>query len=494
MTHWIKRLLAAGAAALALGSFSLAVSTPAYAQDAKATATAPAAATAATAPAAPAAPAAVPNKGDTAWIMICTALVILMTLPGLGLFYGGLVRSKNMLSVLMQCMVIFSLIAVLWAVYGYSIAFTEGGAFFGGFDRLFLAGLTPESVGATFSKGVVIPEYTFFSFQGAFATITCCLIIGAFAERAKFAAVLAFIVLWFTFSYLPIAHMVWFWPGPDAFTDAAAAEAATAASGFLFQMGALDFAGGTVVHINAAVAGLVGAYVICKRIGFGKEAMKPHSLTLTMVGASLLWFGWFGFNAGSALEATGGAALAFANTFLATSGAVLTWTLGEWLSKGKPSMLGAASGAVAGLVAVTPAAGFVGPMGAIIIGLVAGLLCLWGVSGLKRMLGADDSLDVFGVHGVGGILGALLTGVFASPDLGGTGIYDYVANAVSADYSIAGQVWTQLKAVLITIVWSGVVSFIAYKLVDLVIGLRVPEEEEREGLDITSHGETAYEV
>ena len=494
MTHWIKRLLAAGAAALALGSFSLAVSTPAYAQDAKATATAPAAATAATAPAAPAAPAAVPNKGDTAWIMICTALVILMTLPGLGLFYGGLVRSKNMLSVLMQCMVIFSLIAVLWAVYGYSIAFTEGGAFFGGFDRLFLAGLTPESVGATFSKGVVIPEYTFFSFQGAFATITCCLIIGAFAERAKFAAVLAFIVLWFTFSYLPIAHMVWFWPGPDAFTDAAAAEAATAASGFLFQMGALDFAGGTVVHINAAVAGLVGAYVIGKRIGFGKEAMKPHSITLTMVGASLLWFGWFGFNAGSALEATGGAALAFANTFLATSGAVLTWTLGEWLSKGKPSMLGAASGAVAGLVAVTPAAGFVGPMGAIIIGLVAGLLCLWGVSGLKRMLGADDSLDVFGVHGVGGILGALLTGVFASPDLGGTGIYDYVANAVSADYSIAGQVWTQLKAVLITIVWSGVVSFIAYKLVDLVIGLRVPEEEEREGLDITSHGETAYEV
>ena len=494
MTHWIKRLLAAGAAALALGSFSLAVSTPAYAQDAKATATAPAAATAASAPAAPAAPAAVPNKGDTAWIMICTALVILMTLPGLGLFYGGLVRSKNMLSVLMQCMVIFSLIAVLWAVYGYSIAFTEGGAFFGGFDRLFLAGLTPESVAATFSKGVVIPEYTFFSFQGAFATITCCLIIGAFAERAKFAAVLAFIVLWFTFSYLPIAHMVWFWPGPDAFTDAAAAEAATAASGFLFQMGALDFAGGTVVHINAAVAGLVGAYVIGKRIGFGKEAMKPHSLTLTMVGASLLWFGWFGFNAGSALEATGGSALAFANTFLATSGAVLTWTLGEWMSKGKPSMLGAASGAVAGLVAVTPAAGFVGPMGAIIIGLVAGLLCLWGVSGLKRMLGADDSLDVFGVHGVGGILGALLTGVFASPDLGGTGIYDYVANAVAADYSIAGQVWTQLKAVLITIVWSGVVSFIAYKLVDLVIGLRVPEEEEREGLDITSHGETAYEV
>jgi Amt family ammonium transporter len=425
--------------------------------------------------------------------MICTAMVVLMTLPGLGLFYGGLVRSKNMLSVLMQCMVIFSLIAVLWAVYGYSIAFTPGNAFFGGFDRLFLAGLTPESMGATFSKGVVIPEFSFFSFQGAFATITCCLIIGAFAERAKFSAVLVFIVLWFTFSYLPIAHMVWFWPGPDAYTDAAAAEVATAASGWLFQMGALDFAGGTVVHINAAVAGLVGAYVIGKRLGFGKEAMKPHSLTLTMVGASLLWFGWFGFNAGSALEASGGAAMAFANTFLATSAAVLTWSLGEWIGKGKPSMLGAASGAVAGLVAVTPAAGFVGPMGAIIIGLISGFLCLWGVTGLKRMLGADDSLDVFGVHGVGGIVGALLTGVFAAPALGGTGIYDYVANAVAADYSIVGQVWIQAKAVLTTIVWSGVVSFIAYKLVDMVIGLRVPEDAEREGLDITSHGETAYE-
>jgi Amt family ammonium transporter len=472
----------------------MAVSSPAFAKDdAKPAVTAPAAAAASAAPAAPAAPAPVANKGDTAWIMICTALVVLMTLPGLGLFYGGLVRSKNMLSVLMQCMVIFSLIAVLWAVYGYSIAFTPGNAFFGGFDRLFLAGLTPESMGATFSKGVVIPEFSFFSFQGAFATITCCLIIGAFAERAKFSAVLLFIVLWFTFSYLPIAHMVWFWPGPDAFTDAAAAEAAVAESGWLFQMGALDFAGGTVVHINAAVAGLVGAYVIGKRIGFGKEAMKPHSLTLTMVGASLLWFGWFGFNAGSALEASGGAAMAFANTFLATSAAVLTWSLGEWMGKGKPSMLGAASGAVAGLVAVTPAAGFVGPMGAIIIGLISGFLCLWGVTGLKRMLGADDSLDVFGVHGVGGIVGALLTGVFAAPALGGTGIYDYVANAVAADYSIVGQVWIQAKAVLTTVVWSGVVSFIAYKLVDMVIGLRVPEDAEREGLDISSHGETAYE-
>ncbi|MFM8760383.1 MAG: ammonium transporter [Polynucleobacter victoriensis] len=493
MTHWIKRLLAAGAAALALGTVSMAVSSTAYAaEEAKPAVTAPAAAAAT--PAAPAAPAAVPNKGDTAWIMICTALVILMTLPGLGLFYGGLVRSKNMLSVLMQCMVIFSLVAVLWAVYGYSIAFTEGGAFFGGFDRLFLAGLTPESVGATFSKGVVIPEFAFFSFQGAFATITCCLIIGAFAERAKFSAVLLFVVLWFTFSYLPIAHMVWFWPGPDAFTDAKAAEAATATAGWLFQMGALDFAGGTVVHINAAVAGLVGAYVIGKRIGFGKEAMKPHSLTMTMVGASLLWFGWFGFNAGSALEANGGAALAFVNTFLATAAAVLAWTFAEWIAKGKPSMLGGASGAVAGLVAITPAAGFVGPAGALVIGFIAGFLCLWGVTGLKKILGADDSLDVFGVHGVGGILGALLTGVFADPSLGGTGIYDYVANAVAPDYSIVGQVFIQAKAVLTTIVWSGVVSLVAYKLVDLVIGLRVPEDEEREGLDITSHGETAYEA
>ena len=493
MTSWIKRLLAVGAAVLALGSVTMAVSSSAYADDAKAAVTAPAATTASAAPAAPAIPAPVPNKGDTAWLLISTALVILMTLPGLGLFYGGLVRSKNMLSVLMQCMVIFSLVTMLWAVYGYSIAFTEGGAFFGGFDRLFLSGITVDSVAATFSKGVVIPEFGYFAFQGAFATITCCLIIGAFAERVKFSAVLLFTVLWFTFSYLPVAHMVWFWPGPDAFTDAAAAEKATAISGWLFQMGALDFAGGTVVHINAAVAGLVGAFVVGKRIGFGKEAMKPHSLTLTMVGASLLWFGWFGFNAGSALEANGGAALAFVNTFLATAAALLSWTFAEWISKGKPSMLGGASGAVAGLVAITPAAGFVGPMGAIAIGLLGGACCLWGVTGLKKILGADDSLDVFGVHGVGGILGALLTGVFAAPSLGGTGIYDYVANAVSADYSIVGQVWIQAKAVLTTIVWSGVVSFVSFKLVDLAVGMRVPEDEEREGLDITSHGETAYE-
>jgi len=384
----------------------------------------------------------VPDKGDTAWMTVATLLVIMMTIPGLALFYGGLVRSKNMLSVLMQVFVIFSMITVLWAIYGYSLAFGGAGAFYGNFSKLFLAGVTAESVGATFSKGVVIPELTFMAFQATFAAITCALIVGAFAERIRFSAVLLFCVIWFTFAYLPIAHMVWYWDGPDAITDAASLDAVTANAGYLWAQGALDFAGGTVVHINAGIAGLVGAIVIGKRIGYGREAMAPHSLPMTMIGASLLWVGWFGFNAGSNLEATGTAALAFANTLIATAAATMSWTLGEWMGKGKPSMLGAASGAVAGLVAITPACGFVGPMGALIIGLLAGVVCLWGVNGLKRMLGADDSLDVFGVHGVGGILGAILTGVFAAPSLGGTGVYDYVANAVSADYSIAGQVWT----------------------------------------------------
>ncbi|MFA5984646.1 MAG: ammonium transporter [Methylococcaceae bacterium] len=438
----------------------------------------------------PAAP--VPNKGDTAWMLVATLLVIMMSIPGLALFYGGLVRSKNMLSVLMQVFTVFSLIVVLWCLYGYSVAFTEGNSFFGGFDRVFMKGLAPDSNGATFSKGIVIPEMVFAAFQATFAAITCGLIVGAFAERAKFAGVLVFMVIWFTFSYLPIAHMVWFWPGPDAYTDAAAAEKATASSGWLFQKGVLDFAGGTVVHINAAVAGLVGAFVIGKRIGFGKESMAPHSLTMTMIGASLLWVGWFGFNAGSALEANGSAALAFINTLFATAAAVVSWTFAEWLKKGKPSLLGAASGAVAGLVAITPACGFVGSMGALVIGLLAGVVCLWGVNGLKHMLGADDSLDVFGVHGVGGILGAILTGVFAAPSLGGVGLYDYVANAAIPEYSIGSQVWVQIQGVLTTVVWSGVVSFIAYKVVDMHIGLRVPAEEEREGLDITSHGESAY--
>lgn len=448
-------------------------------------------AAAAAAPAADA-KAPVPDKGDTAWMTVATLLVIMMTVPGLALFYGGLVRAKNMLSVLMQVFVIFSMITVLWAIYGYSLAFGGSGPFIGNLSKLFLAGVTAESVAATFSKGVVIPELSFMAFQATFAAITCALIVGAFAERVRFSAVLLFSVLWFTFAYLPIAHMVWYWDGPDAIKDAATLEAVTASAGYLWAQGALDFAGGTVVHINAGIAGLVGAIVIGKRIGYGREAMAPHSLTSTMIGASLLWVGWFGFNAGSNLEATGTATLAFANTMIAAAAATMSWTLGEWMSKGKPSLLGAASGAVAGLVAITPACGFVGPMGALIIGLISGVVCLWGVNGLKRMIGADDSLDVFGVHGVGGIVGAVLTGVFAAPSLGGAGVFDYVANAASTDYSIASQVWVQTKAVLITIVWSGIVSFIAFKLVDLMVGLRVSEDEEREGLDISSHGETAY--
>ncbi len=476
---------------------------PAEAAPAAPVAAAPATAPGADAPAPGAAatpPAPVPNKGDTAWMMVATLLVILMTVPGLALFYGGLVRSKNMLSVLMQVMVTFSLIVVLWFIYGYSLAFTEGNAFIGGFDRLFMKGIWDNAAGtfanaATFSKGVVIPEIVFAAFQATFAGITCALIVGAFAERIKFSAVLLFMVLWFTFSYLPMAHMVWFWMGPDAYTSKEVVDAMNAKAGYIWQHGALDFAGGTVVHINAAVAGLVGAFMVGKRIGYGREAMAPHSLTLTMVGASLLWVGWFGFNAGSALEANGFAALAFINTFGATAAAVLAWCIGEALMRGKASMLGAASGAVAGLVAITPAAGNVGIGGALVIGFIAGFACLWGVNGLKKMLGADDSLDVFGVHGVGGIVGALLTGVFNSPALGGPSLVgDWVtASMVSAaDYSIANQVWVQLKGVLITIVWSGVVSFVAYKIVDLTIGLRVSEEDEREGLDITSHGETAY--
>jgi Amt family ammonium transporter len=485
MLTWMKRLLAGSAMALAIGATSVMVASPAFADEAKPVAAAAAAVAAA--------PALVPNKADTAWLLVCTALVILMTLPGLALFYGGLTRSKNILSVLVQCMFIFSLVTVLWALYGYSFAFSEGGAFIGGLDRLFLQGITPDSVAATFSKGVVIPEYVFMAFQAAFATITCCLIVGAFAERAKFSAIILFVILWFTFSYLPIAHMVWFWPGPDDIKDAASLEAITARAGWLWQKGVLDFAGGTVVHINAAIAGLVGSFVIGKRLGYGKEAMKPHNLVFVMIGASLLWFGWFGFNAGSALEANGSAVLAFVNTLLATAAAVLGWSFAEWITKGKPSMLGAASGCVGGLVAITPAAGFVGPMGALIIGAAAGVVCLWGVSGLKKILGSDDSLDVFGVHGVGGILGALLTGVFADPALGGTGIWDYVANAVAPDYSIASQLWIQSQGVIVTLIWSGVVSYIAFKLVDIVIGLRVKEDAEREGLDITSHGESAYE-
>jgi Amt family ammonium transporter len=382
-------------------------------------------------------------------------------------------------------------------LYGYSLAFTEGNAYVGGLDRVFMKGMFDAASGtfstaATFSKGVYLPELLFAAFQATFAGITCCLIVGAFAERIKFSAVLLFMALWFTFSYAPIAHMVWFWMGPDAYATKEVVEAMNAKAGLLWQAGALDFAGGTVVHINAAVAGLVGAFMIGKRMGYGRESFTPHSLTLTMVGAALLWVGWFGFNAGSALEAGNSAVLAFMNTFTATASAVLAWCIGESLIKGKASMLGAASGAVAGLVAITPAAGNVGLMGALVVGFAAGFACLWGVNGLKRLLGADDSLDVFGVHGVGGIVGALLTGVFNTQDLGGPGmVTDWVTATVGSN-PIGTQVWIQLKAVLLTIAWSGVVSLVAFKVVDLVIGLRVSEEEEREGLDITTHGETAY--
>ncbi|MGZ8237011.1 MAG: ammonium transporter [Methylobacter sp.] len=446
--------------------------------------------------AAESAPAAAPptaNKGDTAWMIVATVLVILMVIPGLALFYGGMVRAKNMLSVLMQVFVIFSMMAILWAIYGYSVAFTEGNAFFGGLSKMFLTGITPDSLAATFSKGVYVPEFIYVAFQLTFAAITPALIIGAFAERVKFSAILLFMFIWFTFAYLPMAHMVWYWAGPDAYTDAKAAESAGATAGFLFQKGALDFAGGTVVHINAGIAGLIGCLMIGKRIGFNKESLAPHSVTMTMIGASLLWVGWFGFNVGSNLEANGLAALVFVNTLLASAAATLAWMAAEWIMRGKPSMLGAASGAVAGLVAITPACGWAGPMGAIFLGLVVGAVCFWSVTSLKHMLGYDDSLDAFGVHGIGGIIGALGTSIVASPSLGGTGVWDYVTNGV-AEYSMATQFMSQAWGVLIAIVWSGAVSFVAYKIVDVLIGLRVSEEVEREGLDVSEHGETAYHM
>jgi len=461
---------------------------------------APAAAAPAAAPSAAPAPAPTPNKGDVAWMLTSTALVLMMSVPALALFYGGLVRSKNMLSTLMQVFVGFSLITVLWCIYGYSLAFTEGNSFFGSLtERLFLKGTFDPVKGefanaATFSKNTPLPELVYVAFQATFAAITCCLILGATVERIKFSAVLIFLTLWFTFSYTPVAHMVWFFPGPDAFTDPKVVDAVTAKAGLIWQWGALDFAGGTVVHINSGVAGLVGAFLVGKRIGIGKEAMSPHNVTMTMIGAALLWTGWFGFNAGSALEANGSAALAFMNTYLATACAVLSWMFGEWLFKGKPSMVGAASGAVAGLVAITPAAGNVGIPGAFVIGFAAGLVCLWGVNGLKKMLGADDALDVFGVHAVGGILGALLTGVFNSPDLGGPGSVQDWVTMKSGYPGIMAQLWIQAKAVGLVFVWTAVVAFVSFKIADLLVGLRVTEEEEREGLDINSHGETAYHM
>ena len=458
--------------------------------EAKPVAAAPTAAPAATVPATPPPP----NKGDTAWMIVATLLVIMMTIPGLALFYGGMVRAKNMLNMLLKVFATFSMLSLLWAVYGYSVAFTDGSAFFGGLSKMFLHGVTPSSTAATFSKGVYIPEYIYVAFQMTFAAITPCLIVGAFAERVKFSAILVFMVLWFTFSYLPIAHMVWFWAGPDAITNDTTLAQVTNAAGWLWAKGALDFAGGTVVHINAGIAGLVGCLVIGKRIGYGREAMPPHSLTMTMIGASLLWVGWFGFNVGSNLEANGIAAMTFVNTYLATAAAAISWMFAEWLSRGKPTMLGVASGAVAGLVAITPACGYVGPMGAIVLGLIAGVVCLWAVVWLKHKLGYDDSLDVFGVHCIGGILGALGTGIFAAPSLGGQGIYDYIKDAASPDYSISGQFMIQLTAVLTTLIWSAVVSYVAFKIVDVTIGLRVPEDQEREGLDETLHGERAYNL
>jgi Amt family ammonium transporter len=451
----IRPLLMTALGGAALGLLAL---DPALAQDAAA-------------PAADAAAAAAPtvNKGDTTWMLVSTILVILMTIPGLALFYGGLVRTKNMLSVLMQVFAVFSLVAILWVFYGYSLAFTSGGeglgAFIGGFSKAFLAGVTTDSTADTFTKGVAIPEFTFLAFQLTFAALTPALIVGAFAERIKFSAVMLFTGLWLTFIYLPIAHMVWF------------------SEGYLFAMGALDFAGGTVVHINSGIAGLVGALMIGKRVGYGRDLLAPHSLTLTFVGACLLWVGWFGFNAGSNLEATGGAALALVNTILAPAAAGLAWMTAEAFGKGKASLLGIASGAVAGLVAITPAAGLSGPMGAIVLGLVAGVVCYIAVTGVKNALHYDDALDVFGIHGVGGIVGALGTAIVAAPSLGGYGV---------GEYTIGGQLWTQFVAVAITLVWTGIGSVVLYKVVDLIVGLRVTYEAEREGLDLADHGERAY--
>jgi Amt family ammonium transporter len=482
--------------AAALAGAGLAFLDPALAQDA-----------------APAAP--TPDKGDTAWMLVSSILVLLMVVPGLALFYGGLVRTKNVLSVLTQVFAIASIAALVWVFYGYSLAFTNGGGlndYVGGLSKAFLSGVDATTVAATFSNGVVIPEYVYLCFQMTFAMITPALIVGAFAERMKFSALILFAVLWLTFIYFPIAHMVWYWGGPDVIGNAAKAvadaadpaakataqaglDAALADAGLVFQWGALDFAGGTVVHINAGIAGLVGALLIGKRVGYGRDLIAPHSLTMTMIGAALLWVGWFGFNAGSNLEANGTAALAMINTFVATAAAGLSWLFVEWGAKGKPSLLGLVSGAIAGLVAVTPASGFAGPMGSIVLGLIAGAVCYVFCSSVKNALGYDDSLDVFGIHCIGGIIGAIGTGILVNPALGGAGIPDYVSSPgtlVVADYVFGTAVWAQAKAVVLTLVWSGVGSAILYKLVDVVIGLRVTQEEEREGLDLADHGERAY--
>ncbi|MFA5120154.1 ammonium transporter [Zavarzinia sp.] len=480
--NW-KLPLLVGVAGAALAVPELA----AFAQDAAAPAADAATAAAPVADAAAAAPAMTVDKGDNAWLLLSSVLVLMMSVPGLALFYGGLTRAKNMLSVLTQCLAIVCMVAIIWCLYGYSMAFTDGGSmnlFVGGLSKAFLAGVDTTTLSETFTKGVAVPELSFVMFQMTFACITPALIVGAFAERIKFSALMVFVALWVTFIYFPMAHMVWFWGGPSAYS---------APAGQIFTWGAIDFAGGTVVHINAGIAGLVGCLVLGKRIGYGKEAMAPHSLTLTMVGASLLWVGWFGFNAGSNLESNSYASLAAMNTFVATAAAGFGWLMVEWIVKGKPSLLGTASGVIAGLVAVTPAAGFAGPMGSIILGLVVAVICFFFVTTVKNALGYDDSLDVFGVHCVGGIVGALATGILVNPALGGAGIVDYSTADFAAGYpGTATQVINQAKGVLLTLAWSGIGSFILYKIVDLVIGLRVPADAEREGLDLAEHGERAY--
>lgn len=494
-----KTLLCAGLAGVAALALTAYLTDAAFAQ--------------AAAPAAPAAPAAAEptvNKGDNAWMMTSTVLVLLMTIPGLALFYAGLVRPKNALSVLTHVFYTVCIVTLIWVVYGYSLTFTGGSPFIGGLDKLFLKGVTADSKVATFSVGANISEYVYICFQMTFAAITPALIVGAFAERMKFSAVALFIPLWVTLVYFPIAHMVWYWAGPDAIdaaakvlaaaTDDAAKKVAQgkldevlADAGLIYVWTAIDFAGGTVVHINAGIAGLVGAIVVGKRIGFGKELMPPHSLVMTMIGASLLWVGWFGFNAGSNLEATGGAPLAMINSFVATAAAALSWMVAEWMTKGKPSLLGVVSGCVAGLVAVTPASGFAGPMGALVLGLVAGVACLFAVSTLKNMFGYDDALDVFGVHCIGGIVGAIATGILVNPALGGAGVMDYVTGKIG-DYVFVDALWAQIKAVVMTLAWSGIGSFIIFKVVDYTVGLRTSVEKEREGLDLTDHGERAYNM
>ena len=431
------------------------------------------------------------NKGDTAWMLVSSVLVLMMSVPALALFYGGLVRTKNMLSVLMQVFMIVSIAALVWVGWGYTMAFTSTNSFapsfVGGFDKAFLKGVSASTYAATFSNNVYLPEFVFVIFQMTFACITPALIVGAFAERVKFWPLMLFMVLWLTVVYFPIAHMVWYWAGPDFLADA------PTDAGYLWGMGALDFAGGTVVHINAGIAGLVGCLMIGKRVGFGKEATPPHSLTMTMIGASLLWVGWFGFNAGSNLEANGVTAVAFINTFVATAAAALSWSLVEQFHHGKPSMLGAATGAVAGLVAITPASGFGAPMTSIALGLLVSPICYVFVSTVKNKLKYDDTLDVFGVHCVGGIFGALATAVVADPALGGQGFFDYTQfPMVAGTYDMAAQMKTQIIAVLLTLLYSGLVSAALYFIVDKIFGLRPTEDAEREGLDLNEHGERAY--